>query len=95
MGLAPIIRKGDESEVAGWARVINLERFHDYTEEFRRCITALVEPIKCLTVLLTKLGSDPNNHCGIMSSGIGEKLTEVIMVGCLDLILYDHHPFTT
>lgn len=46
----------------------------------------LVEPLDGLTMLVSRVGNDPNDHLGTLAGGIGNDLAQIIVVRVLELV---------
>ena len=91
-GLAPVVWGGDEAEVAGRTRVVDLDRLDHDAEELGADVRALVEPVECLAMLVPELGSDPDGDRDIVARRVGQEFAEVVVVGRPQLVLDDHRP---
>jgi hypothetical protein len=73
----------------GGTRFIDLQRLGEDAEKLGRCVATLVEPVEGLIILPPKSGSDPDSDGRIMASDILDHLAEMIVIGRLNLVLFN------
>lgn len=66
------------------AQQLNLDQ-----KEAKVIVCMLVEPLDGLTMLVSLVGNDPNDHLGTLASGIGNDLAQVVVICVLELVLDD------
>jgi len=67
-----------------------LQQFQQDRKEFNARLRMLVQPINCLSVLLSDFGCDPNHHSSVKACGVSDEFSEMIVIGRSQLILNNY-----
>lgn len=84
--LLPFVGRGDELEIDGGARIVDLPQLNLHAKELRILTRAMVEQIQGFQVFIPELFGNPDYHMSVKSSRIGEQLAEVSVIGGFELI---------
>ena len=90
--LCPVVRFFNDLKLHGRLGSTDAIQFYLTEEESDFLIGMVVQPFDSRLVFLTSVFHDPYNHIRRFTRRIGYQLAEVVVVGILQLILYDDFP---
>ena len=73
-------------------RTSDTPQFDGDTEKLRFCVGTLVQPIQRLAVLVAEFPREPHNHVCVVTCGVGEQFSQMVVIRVFELVLNDNWP---
>ena len=85
-GLCPLVGLFHDVELGRRERISDGPQLDLDQKEAKVVVRMLVKPLDGLTMLVSRMSNDPNNHFGALAGGVSDDLAQMIVVGVLELV---------